>query len=310
MKSLVINFMGNSKNTKVASTRIAIWINNQYEKRFGVEQTHFWHSKKTQPKEKKFETIFIVNGPFLYCGFREELLGFLSKAIFSRLVWVSNEWLPSTWIPKPIIEICSNKIEIWGNHNKTKKHSFHHKKLNWNVLTWEPVECGKNKREELFYWGAWRKNRVETFQKYFGPNAKYEVAISPSSLKQKKNWVELNQNINFVETNAQLQKIIRHFAATIYLKDKKQPDGFCPANRFYEAISSGTLLLVDENCRSELCEQNKLEIPPDFFVHCADDVYGRMNQFEALTKHQNEVVFPQAQAHFLAFKNDFFCVMT
>ncbi len=149
-----------------------------------------------------------------------------------------RQWILRKWIEKDRIRL-NDCIDEWHT-------------INLNALTYEdhvggiPEDDMIPERYPAIYWGSWRKWRLPYFLKY----SNSEVFFSTSRKNREKlftngcrySWMgpmTWGRNGTLLRANA-----------TIYLEDPHTHENFAfPANRFYEALSYGINILIDESCR-------------------------------------------------------------
>lgn len=125
--------------------------------------------------------------------------------------------------------------------------------VNWNLLTWSPVQIQHERIPGLMYYGSFRKDRVKYFEKYLGPDTSYPVHVSASPVNQKK-FLELNPDIICHKPWRTYEELGR-FQATIYIEDEHIHTHYnSPANRFYECLSAGVPMFFDETVRNTLAQ--------------------------------------------------------
>ncbi len=121
--------------------------------------------------------------------------------------------------------------------------------LDWNRLTYAPVPMPRRGAPtSIFYFGAYRKDRGPLFEKYFGRNSACRAIISaPSGVQQKKFAAMAGPSVTVRHDKRPIAQQLVDVAATLYLEDPYSSRNYTsPANRFYEALSAGTALLIDE----------------------------------------------------------------
>lgn len=225
----VVNLMKCSERSIIASNRIAIFLAETIGcQLIDRKETAFRH---------KYKILIIVNGPMLYCGFREELKVLVEEA--ESIVWVTNDY--SIYPPKFIKE----KNPIYWSSCDPVEWQQKHEYINWNQLTFSPwINPIEPKFFGLFYYGAYRTGRERYFKKYF-ETFDYQVFIS-SSNSGKGEFKKICPQAKYFQPSDCVM-MLRNFSTTIYIEDTKSHSLYCsPANRFYEALSAHVPILFDK----------------------------------------------------------------
>lgn len=231
MDIAVIHFTNCFGNTTLASAKIARFIHEQLMARH-THQVALISQKEwaIAYREEVYDVVFVVNSPFGFCDFREEIVDIVSKA--KNRIWIQNDYT----LPIPT-QMKHLSFKTWSNIlSKDREY------INWNLLTYVPRGKG-NVGTGFIYWGAYRQDRVADFDKYFGEEYDPQFNISSTSTDFGKYPVKLWGPFHDA---SQLAK----FSTTLYVEDKKN-HGFynSPANRLYEALSVDLAVYVDEACR-------------------------------------------------------------
>jgi|7_EtaG_2_1085326.scaffolds.fasta_scaffold00750_18 hypothetical protein len=267
MKNLVINFTKCSPNSTIASNRIATFIS---------KQTGFLLVDDLQTaqqiKQEMIGAIYVVNGMFGFCNFRDECVRLCYEA--RQLFWIGNDYnikVPSQLKRFEFIKACQ--------YTTSAKEYL----LDWNKLTYLKGLPIQNKIETgILYYGAYRENRQEAFKRYFKTDI-YKIIVSTTP-KNKSKFLSLNNKIKTVRPFPSLIKGVQYFANTIYIEDEKRAAGIdlTPANRFYECVSAKVLQLFDKNTLQSFERfGNNLD---DYIVESAADLKNKMNNKKLLTQ--------------------------
>lgn len=226
LTSAVVNLMKITGNSIIASNRIATYLSNRTGYPLVDQKKYCAH----------YDTLFIVNGPMLYCNFRAELQKMVKSAM--RVVWVMNDYA----IPAP--RWVKDKLPIyWSSCDPLPSHE-RHVYTNWNQLTYYDDRAMKLPTYAgLCYYGAYRPDRKTYFKKYLGAES-YQVYISTSKSGKPK-FRALSPKAQFF-TPTDLISSIADFEAHLYIEDRKSHDLYTsPANRFYECLSAHSPMLFD-----------------------------------------------------------------
>jgi hypothetical protein len=232
VKQAVLNFSEVVPNSIVASNRIATYIADKLKCDL--------IDRKSAIRSLNYDRIWIVNGVPVFCGFIEEAKYLIQKC--PQLVWVGNDYAIPVWSP-----VRKKDYIIVSAYEKSPRSKINKPFLmvNWNQLTYTPVANDPWRISGLSYYGAYREDREFYFQKYFATD-KYPVWVNPS--KDAEPFRAINPHIK-TWSCSNLISSLGSFQSTLYIEDQRSHDLYCsPANRFYEALSAGTLVLFDKSC--------------------------------------------------------------
>jgi hypothetical protein len=165
--------------------------------------------------------------------------------------------------------------------------------VNWNALTYDPVEFVGDRQAGIVYWGSFRQDRVESFKRYFWTD-RYPIHLLCST-------PVFNKFHDFCETGTQetghgiflvngkpWKQIpdLAAYRATVYIEDDKQHGEFHSlANRFYEALSAGQAIFIDSLALSTF-EKAGLAVRPQWVVENAQDVERLLPYAEDIAQQQ------------------------
>lgn len=234
IKECVVNFTPIKNESILASNRIALFI-------AAKQKCPIFDSIKTIRLDK-YDRIWIVNGVWLYCNYREALLRFLQKNMESEIIWIGNDYTIA--VPSQIKKVV-NKIKVIAAYESIKPDHYY---LNWNQLTFEAGHKWSPPRYDgLMYYGAYRKDREKYFDTYFKNNEILTVTIHPSSKGASKKFATRYPNAMVLgDLNVMLEA--GRYESTIYMEDQSTHSIYCsPANRFYECLSAGLYQVFDIN---------------------------------------------------------------
>lgn len=258
MRAKIFSFVKVSTDSMIASVRIARFL----AKTLRVDVC--WDESVA---EEPLDVLVIVNGAFAFAG--NTLLAALGTAIVSagRVVWIQNDW---TIIPpkdesnaespfraafrtrrltgmSPVdywttVEVMSRAGERSPLGHALGAGSAY---VNWNALTFDPVRHTyaippkhPKHRDELIYYGSFRKDRVKYFDRYFR-EPKTALRISCPNRKFTESYAhELLRHEGKITEPMSIW--LHRRGLGLYLEDTKSHSEFhSPANRFYEMLSAG-----------------------------------------------------------------------
>lgn len=268
MKQAVLNYMKISDNTKVASNRIALYI---AQKTGAI----LIDTKKSVIKDT-YDRIFLINGPSLFCDYREEMKELVYKC--KQVIWVGNDYALA--IPRFVKD--HPEFVMFAAYENFKDWKNHHL-VNWNCLTFEPDrEAMKVAYPGLCYYGAFRDDRKLYFEKYLSSDL-YDKYISSSKADLSK-FSHITRNFKSWDGSHLLAKL-GLFESCIYIEDETTHDIYCsPANRYYEALSTHTLQLFDVSVLKTF-KKAELDIS-DFLVASPSDYAAKLKSHKSLLKEQ------------------------
>jgi hypothetical protein len=257
VKNVVVHLSKCNPNSTTASVRIAKFLCDQL-------QAPLVDRPEQVELTGVHDNVFIVNAPSAFCPIIDELVEMCKVA--KRLVWVMNDYTiyPPTQLRNALWDQGERRMETWGTvptlsdqlaarwtYRNLPKEATHY--IDWNALTYAPLDLVMPAVKGLFYYGAFRvmpsgrQCRREAFEKYLDTDL-YPVRISTSK-KQIEKFEELCPKAAEVvgPTQDLLHTLARH-QASLYIEDGASHGMYCsPANRFYEMVSSGCLMLVDKD---------------------------------------------------------------
>jgi hypothetical protein len=266
----VVNPMKCSDNSIIASSRIAKFLAQQLKcPLIDTQQTCY-------SDDEKLDVLYVVNGPMLYCNFRESLKAMVANA--EQVVWIENDYAISA--PGFIKQKDPILLSACENFRKANRYAY----VNWNQLTFnESFTSREIKHRGLCYYGALRKGRIEYFKKYLGGHALYPVHIS-GPIEKFKSTIQ-NPEANYFKADPNL-RCIGDYEATIYIEDLKSHQIYTsPANRFYECLSTHTLQLFDMSVIGTFIKAG-IGLDADWFVDNEQDVVKKLIKSESLRNDQ------------------------
>lgn len=231
IKTAVINMMKCSDHSIIASNRIAKYLS--------LKMKCILIDRKEAIPHFNFERVFVVNGPTLFCNFRDDLKKLVENA--KEVVWIQNDY--AITIPK----FVKDKKPIMWSACENLTGATEYAYVNWNQLTYtEGLGFGEPRYKGLCYYGAFRAGRKRYFEKYLSSD-RYPVYISTSK-SGKNDFKQIARGAQFFEAT-ELVPTLAQFQSSLYIEDEATHDQYhSPANRFYEALSARVLQLFDYTC--------------------------------------------------------------
>ena len=229
----------------------------------------FIHNEATARKyQDDYDILFVAYGILLFCDYRDIILDIHKRA--KRIIKLENDYMM-----EPDYRL-KRDMEIWGTIPHRIKR-FGGRYINWCKLTWRNgVPLKRPSKTGLFYFGKYREQRHNSFEKYFNC-IPYQLHISTYP-KNREKFLQFNNGIHFY---APFKKHIqlRAFSWTIYIEDDYSYKNYTSiANRFYECLFTGVPILFDKECVKSF---SKAEINiEEFLVNDKMDVQHFMNHYD------------------------------
>jgi hypothetical protein len=146
---------------------------------------------------------------------------------------------------------------------------------NVNCLIYRDIPLSGDKKYDIIYYGTYRIGRKEYFEKYFDKN----LFVSISSLKAKKRYLDnITARPQFIDPlRLDLNScILQQFRFSLYIEDNFTHTNYnFPANRYYEALTYGVVLLFDKNCKNTF-DTYGIDISR-FMIDGKEDLQYKMN---------------------------------
>ena len=259
MNSAIFTFSKPNPESTVATNRLAGFIQQELK-------TPLIHDDFIA--EGVLDVLFIINGAFAFCKHLTALGDAVKRA--KRVVWIQQDWTISP--PKPesnaespfrkAFRIRAEKglppVDYWTTVEKNASATKASAYVNWNMLTYAPLAeaertaLRKRATKDLLYYGAFRANREEAFDRYFiAPDV--PITISSTSTNFACYYNSWGPDLGVTVTDGMARgSFFRELAGHglgLYIEDKKSHTEFhSPANRFYEMLSAGLPMVFQPEC--------------------------------------------------------------
>lgn len=291
MKTKIFSFVKISENSIVASVRIARFISETLDLAIINDESI---------SDEPLDILIIINGAYAFSG--PSILASLGKAIeeAGRVVWVQNDY---TVIPpkdesgaespfrkafrnrfaagKPATDYWTTCLDMSRPGVAKTGHRIGERSryINWNALTtWvmkSKTMSTRKHSESLIYYGAFRKDRVHYFDRYFAAPTVPTVISCPNN-----KFDHYTRVIHETKLES-LPDYISEFGLGLYLEDKRSHREFhSPANRFYEMLSAG-LPMVFQPEAMRMMEKAGYEIS-QWVVFSTKDIPAMMEKREQI----------------------------
>jgi len=284
-KIAIFSFVRISDNSMVASVRIARWLQQQ------LDAPLLWDASIGEMRD--LDVLVIINGAYAFSPVLEPL----SHAIYGakKVIWCQNDY---TIIPpindgkaespfrKAFVRRKEDSKEdtiYWSTCEKwySKKGSHY---VNWNQLTFDPyydegviAHWRQYATNTVFYYGSFRIDRKELFDRYFKAPFTHTIVSSPT-----KKFEEAYPNIDTIgPVTENFFQTLGHHGLGLYIEDRKSSREYhSPANRFYEMLSAGLPMVFQPEC-GEMLRKAGFN-PEPYYVHKASDIKKMMSRREEI----------------------------
>lgn len=257
-------------------------------------------------KAKQTDILFIVNGVFAFC----KNLPAVAPAVrcAERVIWVQNDYAiippkssskgesPFRAAFRKRAEKGLSEMSFWTTveeYTKTKEDYY----VNWNALAYDPLELGPVKKsspldETAIYYGYFRDHRKESFDTYFAKGGDWVHVASPS-----KDFPKLYPELTIIPPikGDNWLKVLRSYGAGLYIEDKRQHTEYhSPATRFFEMLSAGVPIAIDEKCAHTFAKFNQLS---DAGIDYEPFLVANRKELKTFIKHRYEIAKLQHKWH-------------
>lgn len=249
MKIVFLECVNKSINMSDAHVRNCIELKKYLESKGHIVDIEY--NTTSMFNMKKDYDVIIVSYASFYCN-HKDIKRIIENNKQAKLYWLTNEYdlSPNGTINKIFRE---RGADIIANFDKSaskiktfKKHHF----LNINLLLLQENEVQK-KKYDICYYGTFRRDRKEYFKKYIN-SPDFILSTSPKNFKKFKAIGCNFKSIGKMKWGEK-KSTLGLFKYSLYIEDKYTHDNFNNlANRFYEALSNGTVILFDKSCINTL----------------------------------------------------------
>lgn len=251
-RDIIVHLTKVKDSTTLASARIARFLRSQLNIPWIVDDDHEAAVAKKDAIDGNIRRVYLVNGPPAFCTFREDLASIIRHC--ATVIWVQNDY--TIYPPSQVNKVLrargwvndkghTDPPNIWTTiPDRCRKPTDHY--VNWNCLTFEPVEPeSKTREKKLFYFGAYRNGREDSFSTYLPDN---NSTVISTTARAKAKFEDLLPRAEVVGPVDNVIEECAKYRYGIYLHDKSSCARFMSlANRFYEMLSARMLIFVAEN---------------------------------------------------------------
>lgn len=267
------------------------------------------------PNHELYDAVICINGIPTYCKARDEMYQMWDEHAKAgkKIYWIGQDYSPkmrpqtgqiNAFLKSPCFKLVAAFVpEAWMSY--TPKPS-QYKWIDWQQLSFRsdlPEVTDPQVPNSLVYYGAAREQRTGKFRKYFAvPSTVTRYFSAASSLargaienrigEKDDNGNTYCPHIEWIPTfqSHNVPECVSKYAATLHIEDEISNGWFCGLpNRMYEALSSGTLLLIDKDATHSYLKSGftKEDIEP-FIVDGMGDVELAMEFRNELLQLQRE----------------------
>ena len=187
-----------------------------------------------------YDVLWVLHGHMPFSDHRRFCMELNKRA--REVVWIQNDHAFA--VDK---RMDHPKHRWWTTVEKCARPGSNDAWINWNRLTWVPdVWKDTYSVPGLMYYGAYRPDRLDDFNKYM-LDAPYPVNVIGYP-KNTKLFQALDTRIKAFQAFKD-QRQLRVFQAALYIQDRHNDTYYgCPANRFYEMLYTGIPMIFDSKC--------------------------------------------------------------
>lgn len=192
----------------------------------------------------------------------------------ARLGWVTNEYNlnPNGMFFKRFKKQGAFMLSNFDVDSVTFSCFKNYHSVNLNLFLYKEFESVK-KTEDFIYYGTFRVDRQEYFKKYLNS----DVFVSTSTKNMKK-YKHIGCTPRYIKKLNWKNPLIRRFKYSLYIEDTFTHDNFNNlANRFYESLGAGCVVLFDKGCINTL-EQAGIKGYKDFIIDSEEDLLKFKNK--------------------------------
>ena len=241
----VMHFTKCSRTSTIASARIATFIERTIRQTGSGEPVELIHeAASAHHAADKHSILFVVNSPFGFCDWRDRAIEIAGNA--TSIIWVQNDYAIK---PPSQFKKFNIKIDEWWTTCMDVADGEDGRYIDWNMLTYMKYAIngdGAHVIPGLLYFGAYRQGRQSSFEEYLN-TVLYQVRVS-TTRKNIEKFMQMNSHktIKYYEPFQTLGQVMR-FQTSIYIEDDgSHGQHHSLANRFYEMLSAGVAICIDE----------------------------------------------------------------
>lgn len=250
-------------------------LGQELEKRFGWLKLHSLDFDELEEAIKKeWKNVILLYGTY----YSYKLADYIERMKFENFWWIITEY--DIGLEGKILKVLKKKFIrmnvisnfIWRIF-KYKKLTNKYYMLNLNCFNFRDLglHFGEGKYK-CGYWGRFRKNRIESFKRFFDERMIVSIAKDYGKFKKEGIVAKFVKKLKFHQ--------LKEFKFGLYIEDEKTHDNFnYLALRFYEMLKWGVIPLFDIKCKRNVLLSG-YEIPEEFFVRDKEELWKRIEELE------------------------------
>ena len=252
----------------------------------------------TLPKhleDKEYDkVIFVHAAPYSKAKHFKRFL----KDMDADFYYVVNEY--NLGEPMALWFLCKEygkRFHVIANHDAKASKVVKKNVLTWNIVNLNTLIYDKRMprinlpsgmREDILYYGAFRKDRLDYFKKYFD-----ESFVVSTSKKNIKKFEDNGVSAKWIDSLKwhRVDSTLFEYKSTLYIEDIKTHKWFnFLANRFYEALTYRIPCFFDISCINTI-ELSGYPIKKFFIVDSSEELWDKVNRLREWDSYQLEKVY-------------------
>ena len=245
-------------------------------------------------RQGKVDKFILVNSP---TGFANNDIRYTCGMLFwlaKKTIFIQNDYVlkpPSQCKSVPLKEFLDYRDESQYYYGfkyiittLRDVHTYGHNTMmhvDWNALWYKPVQNPKpysQRIDGIFYYGSFRKDRIEKFRKYFD-TIEYSVILSypKNSTLAKREYSAMCPSAEVVDVG-NAYELLQNYKASIILCDKKSSSQYhCIPTRFWECLSAHTAMFFDADMEFTL-QNAQIKDYEKYIVHNDAELAAALQQ--------------------------------
>jgi hypothetical protein len=283
-KFKIFTFVKPSATATMSTHRVSMFISEQ------LEQPLTWDDSVAS---EDLDTLIIVAGGAVFCPYRDAVGRAALRS--ERIIFCQNDY--QSRLPGPVSRAQTmyrkafrlrakrgmRSPDSWSIVEDHAKRTPSSRQINWNMLTWRPTFDWRPGGDALLYYGSWRRNRIPTFDSWFGKPYRPTRVLNNSG-----RFAARYPRCQHGESSyTSLPIELRVAGLGLYIQDPVSHEQFeSPACRFYEMLGAGLPMIFQPEC-VPMMERAGYDISP-YIVRAPCDVKQRMSVSVTIAKEQRE----------------------
>jgi hypothetical protein len=194
----------------------------------------------------------------------------LQKNPDAKIFYITNEYnLGEPRILWRDIKERGKRYDVIANHPAAASKIVKKYVDNWNIVNLnvlcvnkQPMTNIEKIKDRILYYGSFRKDRASYFQKYFNS----ELVLVSTHYKNYEKFKAINCYPNIIPRIEWHRDGLHRYAYSLYIEDATTHTHYnFLANRFYEALNYGTVVLFDKSCFGTI-EKSGYFVPSEYII--------------------------------------------